>query len=182
MKRHLFTALTVIIAILPACQHRRTNEVVKITFIHKYGVPTTESDWYKQGQNGQLVELLNDGVTTTKTYREGSLHGETTYTFPNSSTIQYKERYDEGILITKCENYTSGVPHFEELYEGNHRTKITSWYEQGTPCSIECYTEGYLVSGEYKNLYNEIASRITEGSGVRLRHSQEGTLLAKEKV
>jgi antitoxin component YwqK of YwqJK toxin-antitoxin module len=174
--------ITLLITALPACQHRRNNEVVKVTFIHKYGVPVTEKDWYQQGQNGQLVELSNDGVTTTKTYHGGVLHGETTYTFPNSSTIQYKERYNEGILISKCEHYSSGVPHREESFEGSHRTKVTTWYEQGTPRSIECYTEGCLTSGEYKNLYNEIESRVQEGTGIRLQYDHEGTLIAKEKI
>lgn len=182
MKKNLLTALVLMVIILPACQHRRNNEVVKVTFMHKYGVPVDEAAWYKQGQNGQLIELCNDGVTASKSYLQGVLHGESTYTFPNSSTIQYKEHYDEGILVAKSENYPSGAPHFEERFEDKHRTKITSWYEQGTPCAIESYIDGYLVHGEYKNIYNEIESRVSEGSGVRLQRGQDGTLIAKEKI
>lgn len=182
MKKISLIALVMVVAVLPGCQSRRNNEVVKVTFLHKYGVPVEEADWHREGKNGQLVELTNDGITATKSYREGILHGESTYTFPHSSTIQYKENYQEGLLVAKSENYPSGVPHIEKLFEGTHRVKVTSWYEQGTPCTIENYVDGYLVYGEYRNPYNEIVSRVTEGQGIRLQHSQDGEVEARESI
>lgn len=169
------------IALLPSCTNReRRAEVVKETYVHKYGVPVAKSDWEAQGHEGQIVQLQNDGVTVTSTYQKGTLEGPTTYSFPNSSTIQFVENYKEGILVSKRENYTSGVPMKEESYDGKLLVKLNRWYEDGTPQGEESYENGQIVSAEYRTLLNVVEARIQNGHGTRIRRSPEGELLSKD--
>ena len=41
-----------------------TNKSVLIgrTFYHEYGFEMSQKDWFKHGQNGQIVEIHNDGI------------------------------------------------------------------------------------------------------------------------
>lgn len=90
--------------------HNQFNNVVKETYMHKYGIPLPKGVWEAQGKEGQIVSLLKDGVTLSANYNQGLLDGTTTYTFPNSSTLHIIESYSNGQLLSRKENYPSGVP------------------------------------------------------------------------
>lgn len=152
------------------------NDVVKETYIHKYGVPVTKADWVDQGKEGQIVSLHSDGVTVTNSYSKGILHGPTTFSFPNSSTIHHIETYSQGELVSKKENYPSGVSMKEELFEENHLVKRSQWYEDGTPQANEVYQNTFLLSGEYRTQLNVVESRVQDGHGSRICRSGEGDL------
>ena len=170
-------------ATLAGCRsHQGQYDVVKATYMHKYGIPVTKSAWEEQGQDGQTVALRKDGVTITTTYSKGLPHGPTTYTFPNSSTIRTCEIYSQGTLVSKRENYPSGVPLKEEAFEGNALVSLTRWYEDGTPQATELYQETFLISGEYRTPLNVVESRVEAGQGTRICRSTEGDLLSRDKI
>jgi antitoxin component YwqK of YwqJK toxin-antitoxin module len=180
MKRLL--TLLPLIALTGCRMNSQYNDVVQETYIHKYGVPVSKTDWDNQGKDGQIVSLRKDGVLVTANYVKGDVHGQTSYSFPNSSTIQFIETYAAGELISKKENYPSGVPMKEEIYESNTLSKLTRWYEDGTPQANELYQNTFLVSGEYRTPLNVIETRITNGHGTRICRSNEGDLLSKDTI
>jgi antitoxin component YwqK of YwqJK toxin-antitoxin module len=158
------------------------NDVVKETYFHKYGVPVAKADWETQGKDGQIMSLRKDGVTVSASYNKGILDGPATYSFPNSSTIQFVETYSNAELVSKKENYPSGVPMREEIYEENALMNLTRWYEDGTPQANELYQNTFLASGEYRTPLNVVESRIVDGHGTRVTRSNEGDLLAKDFI
>ena len=168
---------------LAGCRsYQGRNDIVKETYLHKYGVPVTKSDWEAQGQDGQTVALRKDGVTVTTTYSKGEVHGPTTYTYPNSSTVRICEMYAHGQLVSKKENYPSGVPMKEESFEENALVNLTRWYEDGTPQAHELYQNTFLFSGEFRTPLNIVESRILDGHGTRICRSNEGDLVSKDTV
>jgi len=158
------------------------HDVVKETYFHKYGVPVAKADWENQGKDGQIVSLRKDGVTISASYSKGILDGPTSYSFPNSSTIQRVETYSNAQLVARRENYLSGVPVKEEIYENNALTQLTRWYEDGTPQATEYYQNTFMVSGEYRTPLNVVESRVVDGHGTRIVRSNEGDLLSKDIV
>lgn len=181
------TKLTVLFALasiaLTGCRsYRQYSDVVKETYIHKYGVPMTQTDWANQGEDGQVVSLRKDGVTVSTSYAKGEIDGPTTYSFPNSSTVQFVETFAHGELVSRRENYPSGVPMREEIFEGGSRTGQLCWYEDGTPKVKETYRDGLLVNGEYRNSLNVLESRVAQGDGVRIYRTESGDLLSKDTI
>lgn len=169
-------------AALTGCGNHQRNEVVKETYVHKYGVPVAKSDWETQGKEGKVVQLQKDGITASYQYVNGTLHGETTYTFPNTSTIHYSEQYVNGELSSRRENHPNGMPIREEVYEEGNLVKLTQWYEDGTPSCTETYENGRIVLGEYRTPLNVIESRVVEGDGARICRASNGDLLSTDKV
>ncbi len=177
----IFAALTMLTT---GCRNSaERGEIVKETFIHKYGVPVARSDWVLNGKDGQVIQLHKDGITTSRSYEKGILNGQTSYTFPNSSTIQKVETYIGGQIIAKTENFPSGLPMFEEKYEGDQLSQLTRWYEDGTLSAVENYNDsGYIDSGEYRTLLNVIESRVQSGNGTRINRNNEAELLSKDTI
>jgi antitoxin component YwqK of YwqJK toxin-antitoxin module len=165
-----------------SCRNAQQNDIVKETYIHKYGVPIAKTEWDHQGKDGQTVNLHKDGVTVASTYSKGVLNGPCTFTFPNSSTIQKIEVYSQGELVSKKENYLSGVPFKEEIFENQMLVELIQWYEDGTPHAHEFYENSFLVSGEYRTPANIIESRVMDGHGTRIWCSNEGNLLSKDTI
>lgn len=180
MKKMVLLAMLAVVA--TGCRSANRGVVVQETFLHKYGVPVTKDDWVRNGRDGAVVELRKDGVTVTRTYNKGVLDGKTTYTFPHSSIVQISETFDKGELVSKVENYLSGIPMKEEKFQGTFVSSITRWYEDGIPSAEEFYENGYIVKGEYKTPLNVIESEIVDGEGTRILRGGEGELLAKESV
>lgn len=61
-------------------------------------------------------------------------------------------------------------------------TKLTRWYEDGTPQATELYQNTFLMAGEYRTPLNVVESRIVDGHGTRISRSNEGDLLSKDTV
>jgi antitoxin component YwqK of YwqJK toxin-antitoxin module len=175
----LCSALTFIAT---SCRPCRQNDIVQETYIHKYGVPIDKEDWTRNGKEGQVVLLHNDGVTVSKTYEKGILHGKTTYTFPNSSTLARIETYVNGDLVSKIENYLSGIAKEEERFVGQQLSEHLCWYEDGTPSAIEKYENGYLVAGEYRSPFNDLESKVASGEGIRITRGNDGEILFKDTI
>ncbi len=94
------------------------------------------------GQDGKIVQLTSERCHHHKSLVNGVLEGETTYTFPNSSTIQMTEIYDAGVLIARRDNYLSGVAMKEETFAGDELIKLCTWYEAGTPQATNITKKG----------------------------------------
>ncbi|MFQ5729462.1 MAG: hypothetical protein ACE5GN_03785 [Waddliaceae bacterium] len=109
------------------------GEVVNQTYVHKYGVTIPKNEWSDRGKTGQVVSTLKTGVVVTKTYSDGNLHGETTYTFPHSRAIERVETYSQGHLIKTRENHLSGAPKMEIDFPSPEEKTVVVWYEDGTP-------------------------------------------------
>lgn len=179
MKIILFLSATVL---LTSCRSNRSQDIVKVEYLHEYGVRVHEADWVRQGKNGQIMSLNSDDVTIMQTFENGVLQGETTYTFPHSSILHRKEMYTQGILMSRIENYPTGVPMKQEKFVNEKVSEVIIWHEQGTPKSIEKLDNGLLMQAEYRNLDNEIEYRIMQGHGIRPRYSQTGELIGKDTI
>lgn len=165
-----------------SCRSFRRAEVVNETYIHKYGTPVQKEDWTRNGKDGQVVQLKSDGVTVRRTYSQGVLQGDTTYSFPNSSTIARVEHFENGEIVSKRDNYFSGVGREEERFEGAVISERLCWYEDGTPSVAEKYENGFIVSGEYRTPLNEVESKVVEGKGVRINRGSDGELVHKDTI
>lgn len=175
--------LALVLLVATGCQYNnRRSDVVKETYIHKYGVPVAKTDWDEQGQNGKIVQLKKDGVTFTQSFASGTLDGETTRTFPNSSTVQWVETYADGQLVAVRENYTSGVPMREEAFQNGQLAKRTRWYEDGTPAATESYSGNSLMKAEYRTPLNVAEAHVKYGHGMRICRSATGDLISKDTI
>lgn len=178
-----FGVASLLFIVVSGCrQNNQYQDVVKETYIHKYGVPVAKGDWDEQGKDGKIVKLKKDGVTVTQTYSKGVLDGETTYTFSNSSTIHRVETFDQGKLIAVRENYSSGVPKREEVYEEGTIAKKTRWYDDGTPAATEAYQGNSLIDGKYLTPLNVVESQVQNGEGTRIYRSSQGDLMSKDTI
>lgn len=180
------TASAAICLFTTACQ-RHTQmipccNVVEESYIHKYGVEVPAHDWTYRGENGKVITTLGNGVIVTKSYEQGILHGESTYTFPHSSTIERREFYQNGRMIQSISYNHSGLPieSIEFLQDGTH--KVTQWYADNSPKSIEIYQEDLLISGEYYNSANKADAHVDHQNGIRPIRDDYGQLLATETI
>ncbi|MFN0064932.1 MAG: toxin-antitoxin system YwqK family antitoxin [Chlamydiales bacterium] len=181
MKKSFVLLLLATTAFTISCRSGQyNNEVVKETYIHKYGVPIPKSDWNKQGKDGKIVQLRRDGVTVSRSYAKGVMHGECTFTYPNTSTLHKTELYENGVLVGKKANYPNGLTLSEETFENELISKRNYWYEDGAPQTVESYTDGLLTNGEYHSPNNIVEARVKGGEGTRVIRNEEGVLVARE--
>lgn len=169
-----------------ACSNRYCDDcypygrVVSETYVHRYGVNVPKTEWTTRGRSGQVVSTLNTGVVVTKNYLDGTLEGETTYTFPHSKAIEKIETYSQGSLIKERENHPSGVPQRETEFLLPNSRVITVWYEDGTPHLRETYENERITVAEYYTTQNQIESRIDNGEGYRINRDEFGQILSTD--
>jgi antitoxin component YwqK of YwqJK toxin-antitoxin module len=173
-----------LLTLTTACDCRKPGceDVVCETYVHRYGVPLDPDDWHCRGRDGHVVSTLKNGVTVSKTYEGGILHGETTYTFPHQEIIQKREFYEQGQLVQEVQNYPNGIPQQQIVYSSPAQRSLVGWYESGSPQCKEEYDGDLLVRGEYYNLYHQTESVVDNGNGVRIRRDGYGQLLSKDDV
>ncbi|MGK5595254.1 MAG: toxin-antitoxin system YwqK family antitoxin [Parachlamydiaceae bacterium] len=156
-------------------------EVVDECYMHKYGVEVPPKDWDERGQEGQVVTTLKNGIVVTKNYVAGVLDGETTYTFPHSSTIEKIEIYSRDDLVAESLFYRSGTPKQKITYEGSpNRRLVSTWYSNGSLYATEKYDRQYLVNGEYFTIAGQSEAKIVDGHGLKARRDQYGELLSMD--
>ena len=183
MKKALYLPCLIILAFLASCQTSSDpcDEVVCET-VHRYGVQLDPDDWSERGKNGQVVSMRKDGVTVTRSYDEGTLHGDCTYTFPNREVVQKKEVYNQGALSQEVYHYPSGLPQQQVVHESPQKKSVTAWYESGSPQAREEHAKEGLVQGEYYNANHQIESRVDEANGFRTRRDGLGKLEAIDRI
>jgi antitoxin component YwqK of YwqJK toxin-antitoxin module len=172
------------IALSGCASSNRANKdccyVVDEKYVHKYGLEVAQNDWKARGKNGQVISTLDNGVVMTKQYDFGVLEGETTYTFPNSNTIEKVETYKNGQLVKTVINDESGAPKEETEMTAEGNKYVTIWYNDGTPQSRESYQDDLLVQAEYFNGSNKVESRVDNGFGTRIVRDQYGDLVSTD--
>lgn len=149
-------------------------------YVHKYGVRVRPDYWEEKGQNGQVISFMRDGVTVTQCYNAGELHGECTYTYPNSRRVCKSEIYDCNTLKKENQFYHSGVPHQSTEWTGPECYTVTCWYECGTPRCVEKFEDGRLLFGEYYTKGHHKDSWIYNGEGERMTRDQHGNFICKD--
>lgn len=179
--KHLFSACSLLL-LTASCQPNQSCDVVDETYVHRYGVPLTPSDWAERGQHGQVVSTLKNGVVVCRNYESGVTHGETTYTFPHRETIHKKEVYDQGSLIEETWHYSNGMPERQVSHQSPHAHTVLKWYDGGVPQCKEEYENGSLRRGEYWTTNNLTESVIHEGEGTRLCRDPYGQLQSRDEI
>lgn len=183
MKRsQLFLTLAILTFLSSGCELAKSKGVVKENYIHKYGIPMSKKEWNNRGKNGTAISKMENGVTISKTYENGVLHGTKDITFPHSEIVEKKETYEHGLLKNRVLHYSSGVPMWKEKLLKDGKSVITTWYEDGSPQSIEKYEKSLLKSGEYFTLHNEIESHVKQNEGTRIQRDAFGNLLSRDLI
>src|SRR5689334_7431816 len=181
MKVNFSIFLSIVLALLSACQRKQPDEaVVSKRYIHKYGYAVSKDEWEAHNYPGQVITNMRDGVTVTTTYEHGILHGPTTYTFPYSQTVELSLLYKNGELIKEIHYDKQGMPFREQVFLSPHRYTLTSWYSTGSPLCIEEFTDEELIEGQYFTVSNEIEARVDKGNGSRIRRDTNGLLLSRD--
>ncbi|MDB6081788.1 MAG: hypothetical protein JWO53_1060 [Chlamydiia bacterium] len=179
-----FSIVLPIIALIVGCKPcAAPKDTVKTAYIHKYGVEVPDADdFISRGGTGEVITTQKNGIIAHETYLDQKLHGTSSWTFPHSETIERVKRYNQGTLIEEVKHYLSGAPQQKSVYHKNG-TRVTSWYEDGTPRSIENFTtDAHLIGGEYFTAACELESSVKDGAGTRMIRDGLGQLVAKEEI
>lgn len=158
------------------------EQILSQKFVHKYGFDLSEQEWDQRSQDGQTIITLKNGVTITRTYENGNLHGPTTYTFPNSAMVEKILFYNQGNLLSETTQDTNGVPIREESYGFDDRLTLTFWNDKGVPLSVEEYNGDFLVDGKYYSLEHELESEVNDGNGFRTKRDRLGLLISRDQI
>lgn len=145
------------------------------TYLHKYGVRVHPRYGDDRGRNGQMMTTMPDGAVVTQSYTGGHLDGECTYTFPNSNQVYKLELYKNNCLEKESSFYQTGIPKETCEWNGPNKCRLSSWYETGTPRSIEEYQDGLLMFGEYFTTNNLRDSWVYNGDGERVTRRNDGS-------
>lgn len=178
MRKMLFASLLLGTSLFAA---DKTRDVVKEVFLAKYIGVVPEEEWDSRGGNGQIITTFSDGSTQTQTYVGGELNGKTITTYPNSTTPQKTEIYEESRLVSTIDHYPSGKPSIGVTLLPNGNLKIEKWFLDGTLASNEEHGGTYIVSSISYHGGNE-ESRVVDGEGVRVLRDRFGTLISKDSI
>lgn len=184
LSMHKLTTFFLLAAFIgSACSRAPTYgpDVMEQSYQHKYGVEVSANDWQQRGGHGQVIITLKSGVKVSKTYVAGELDGDSTYTFPHRETIQKRETYAKGRLLTEQLYYPSGAPKERSVFKDGTEEKVI-WMENGLPQVAELYQEGLLVQGEYYNALNKVESLVRDKEGTRIRRDQYGQLASTDLI
>ena len=169
--------------IVASCQTNTSpDQIVSQKFVHKYGFDLSEEEWEQRAQEGQVISMQKNGVKITRTYENGSLHGPTTYTFPNSSTVEKILLYDQGNLLKETVQDSKGIPIREEVYEFDDRLILTFWNDKGVPLSVEEYHDELLVEGKYFSPDHDLEAQVENSNGFRTKRDRSGLLISRDQI
>jgi antitoxin component YwqK of YwqJK toxin-antitoxin module len=164
------------------CSRPTTEEVAKVSYYHAYGPEVAETAWKEQGSSGEVVELMRNGVEFRKEYKNGVLHGTSSWSFPYSKVVARFEVYENGSKVSAGKNYETGVPQFQEEWTPNQHRIVHAWYDDGVPRLIEEYTGNTLASAQYFTLDGDVEATVVSGTGVRVERSRLGVLMSRDQL
>lgn len=182
MKARPFVLASSLLLSLTGCNSSQFSEIVQESYIHKYGIPVSKDEWLAKGSCGTVVTKRKDGVTVTQNLDRNVLHGKSTYTFPYSETLARTEIYDYGTLAKETDMFPSGAPMEESEYQGASTVTVTSWYEGGTPRSIEVQDQSMLLCGQYFTPENKLESEVVNMAGTRIVRDAYGQLTSQDLI
>ena len=140
MKKQILLIIPIFASLFTGCQtsnKSKDDNIVSERYLHKFGYDVSKEEWEKIDCPGQVVTILRNGVTLTSAYENGVLHGSCKRTFPHSNTLETLCEYDNGNLVTKTTYDIRGIPHKKEDFFSPSHVKITRWFKNGVPLSIE---------------------------------------------
>ncbi len=158
------------------------DRVVSQKYIHKYGFELDKKEWVARDRDGKIEQFLANGVRVVKTYQNGDLQGETTYTYPYSATIERSYIYEQDELIQETIHDRRGVPIEQKHYNTEDEKTITFWGYSGAPLRLERYQKGLLTEGTYYNTRNAVESTVKHGEGRRYKRARNGALMAIDDI
>lgn len=171
------------LSLLAGCGWNSSNDpIVAKRYIHRYGVDVPADEWVEQGESGQVVEALQNGVTVTRSYRNGVLEGTASYTFPHRNTIERSEDYLNGQLQKRQRFYPSGTLLEEETFEAEDKSARSYFYENSVLRARERYDAGRLTQGTYYTLGQGVDSQVINGQGKRVQRDSFGQLLYIDSI
>ena len=158
-------------------------EVVKQSYVHKYGVEVDPVSWNERGGHGQVVTTQKNGVTINQNYVDGVLQGDTTYSFPHSTAVEKVATYDKGTLVSETVYFRSAGQKMMTEYTPSRPDYliITQWYENGAQRSRETFINDRIDEGYYYDMKGQVESSVTAGSGDRYERNDSGELLSSDK-
>jgi len=183
MKSYLCLMLGAVGILFVGCAKKQQNDdVVSQRYVHKYGYAVAKDEFESRQYPGQVITLLRNGVTITATYENGVLHGPCTHTFPNSQTVETFYVYNQGKLVKETLYDVTGMPLREEVQLSPTRCSTTLWYSDGTPMSLEEYSNNELLEGQYFTVHNDLEAQVVKGKGKRVRRDNQGLLLYRDDI
>lgn len=183
MHLRFFSATVLAISLLFSCQARKpqSKDIVKVSYVHRYGVPISSEDWETLGKTGEVETLLKTGIKITRAYKDGILDGRSTTTYPHSEVVKKEEVFKNGILASQQMNYTNGTPQEQvDFLDNGKRVKI--WYESGAPKSIETFQKNLLVDAQYFNDKNEMDAKVENMNGIRKIRDNFGRIVTIDNI
>lgn len=174
----LFTSLCgCLVGCLVSCQVAPDSDVVAKKYVHRYGVEVPANEWVEQGRSGQVVEVLQTGVTVTSSYWDGVLDGTVIYSFPHRSSTEAIETYTNGVLQKRQRFFPSGTLREEETFADSSTRCCRGFYESGVLRSLENYENERLVEAKYYTLDGALESEVIHGDGKCIQRDSFGQLL-----
>jgi antitoxin component YwqK of YwqJK toxin-antitoxin module len=183
MQKTILTLFLAIVACSGCARHLHDpHEVVNQEYIHRYGMPIKQQDWHAQGKSGKVVSSLKSGVVISKSYVNGILDGESTYTYPHSEHVEKTQTYAKGVLTQETVSYRNGTIASQTTFPAANKTLIYTWYDNSSPKSQETFTNDALVTGEYYDLAHHLDSRVDNSQGLRTRRNAFGQLVGVDTI
>lgn len=169
---------------LTGCARRLNDpqEVLGQSYVHRYGVPVAADNWTAQGESGKVVSTLKNGVVVSRSYNQGVLEGDTTYTYPHSDLIASVETYSQGQLLKEMSYYRNGTSSEQTTYVSSDTRLVEGWYDNGSPQKSETYQNELLLKGDYYTLDNQIENHVENSSGTRTRRDRFGNLISIDTI
>jgi len=165
-----------------SCHHKKDNNVIQVSYRHPYGANLDQKEWVNRGGNGTIETILKTGEKIIQAFTANQLHGITTVTFADNKTIEKEQTYDKGLLKEETVFYLNGLPKTRIEFLGGLGKKITSWYEESSPKSIEVFQDSFLEEGQYFSLDNQVESEVFNGQGIRTLRNTLGLLIAQDLI
>ncbi len=188
MRSSIFMGSIAVLALSTACTVSdpccdEGMEVVKQSYVHKYGVEVDPVSWNQRGGHGQVVTTQKNGVTVSQNYVDGILQGDTTYTFPHSTAIEKIASYDNGNLTAETVYFRSAGQKMMTEYNVSRPEYlvITQWYENGTQRSRETFNNDRIDEAIYYDLKGQQESKVANGTGDRYERDDLGELVSSDK-
>ena len=167
-----------------SCARRSDDsyEIMDRSYVHRYGVPVEPSDWMARGETGKVVTTLKSGVIVSKSYSNGILDGETTYTYPHCECLEKVETYSQGQLVKEESYYRNGTPSKQVTHSADTESQVYGWYDNGAPQKSESYQKDLLVKGEYYDLNHQMDSQVENFKGLRTKRDPFGHLIGVDSI
>ncbi len=183
MKYSHYLLLLPICILATACGRSRCcNDVVCETYVHPYGLEMSSNEWCRQGSSGEVITSRKDGVVIKRSFQQGVVDGQVSYTFPHRDTIETIEVYSKGDLIKVTHNFPSGAVKSETEYASPTNSVVKSYYDQGTLRSSERFKDDRLAQATYFNLKETLESSVEDFSGKSTRRDIYGQLLSVDTI